>query len=109
VASIVVALIISAITELGIVLTHVWASPPHDHPSQEPWWPNSKRLKKWNDYHLASFFGHFPIQGAFFFVLIYTEKVPPWILVPAVIIDKWIWIKVKEAYGKSHWGNTPFT
>jgi hypothetical protein len=95
---------ISAITELGIVLTHVWASPSHEHFSQQPWWPKLNKLKKWNWYHLASFAGHWPIQ----FGIWYFSQTPWWILIIMAVVSKAVWYITKRVNNKSHWGSNPF-
>ena len=96
-------LVISAITEAGIVLTHVWGSPSHTHFSQQPWFPSLSKFRKWNWYHLASFAGHWPIQ----FGLWYFSGLPWWMLLPMAVISKAVWYVLKKINGKGHWGWNP--
>lgn len=81
------------ITELGIVLTHVWGREDHAHPAHRPWVGN---LGVANWFHVASFLSHWLAVVS----VLYLAAVPlvGWVVAGA---GSWcIWQLIKRAANK---------
>ena len=86
------ALVISMITEWGVVSTHVWAREDHTHWAHTPY---IKNLGISNWFHVASFCSHWPMQAFLHYYII-----PVWLWPVTILISMYIWEKVKKSNNK---------